>query len=49
MQKKLGKTMSTKRVLQELLAAYNEQAAAIGYARAKQSINRKEITWQDEK
>ena len=36
MQKKLGKTMSTKRVLMELLAAYNEQAAAIGYARANQ-------------
>ncbi len=36
MQMKLGKTMSTKRVLLELLATYNETSAAIGYAMANQ-------------
>ena len=31
----MGKTISTKRVLSELLAAYNENSAAAGLARAK--------------
>lgn len=33
--KKMGRTISTKRVLAELLAAYNENSAAAGFYKAK--------------